>query len=116
MLSDREAVLVWAWSLGRDLSWVARREGLSLTTVNDCSIALRRRLGARSKTEVVAIVMRALLAPPAVEPEGVSCVVGSSPVLRLARMARAAVRDGVDPELALSFVIWPTERLERLAA
>lgn len=54
--------------------------------------------------------------PEFVPDEKLPTIHGSSKLVRLARIARAGVREGMDPELALSFVIWPTDRLERLAA
>lgn len=112
-LTDREVIIVTAWATGRNDAWTARFVGRSEGTIRKQSHDLFERLGVHTRTQATARVLRSILARDRDAPALPAVTLTTK---RLASAARQAVRDGVDPALALSYVIWPPEVLERPAA
>lgn len=122
-LTDREVQIVWAWSIGRDLEWLADQLGLSVWPIRHSASKLRKRLGVKTKTKAVAIVLRDVLSHEPPRPKKEVTVRTELPPpnsaqlpARLVVAAIAAIRNGADPMLTLSYVIWPTSAVEEALA
>lgn len=103
-LTDREVVCIWSWATGHTTDWLADWIGVSRHTLRSNERRLFQKIGARNKTHATAIVVREILGSAATEQSAVTQT-------RIANAAREAIRDGADPALTLSYVLWPTDAL-----